>query len=266
MLGLVAWPTWREALNMTLFKFGLNAAFTLQKYGIRISRDQELLPEKARQQKNQFLDQARMTYERHLEQTTEMIAALDRKYETPVLGRVRVWSLIERLAQCIDPSDSTLYCVSQLVHAFQVVDGMERDGIQDKDLLITGLIHDLGKILLLTGEAPENVVCINTPVGHYEEGVGLANCVFQWNHDRFIYSRFKDVVPDHIAWLLRYHSIYVPACERLMDEQDRMYTQRYLRVFEKHDKGTKSIYHLPKNGTEKYRALIEDTFPETIIF
>ena len=27
MLGLVAWPTWREALNMALFKFGLKCGF-----------------------------------------------------------------------------------------------------------------------------------------------------------------------------------------------------------------------------------------------
>jgi inositol oxygenase len=207
-----------------------------------------------------------MTYERHLDQTKEMGTALEKKYEKPVFGRVRVWDLMERLAQCIDPSDSTLYCVSQLVHALQVVDGMERDGIQDKDFLITGLIHDLGKILLLTGEAPENVVCINTPIGHYEKGVGLANCVFRWNHDQFIYSRFKDCVPDHIAWLLRYHSIYLPTCEHLMDERDLMYMKRYLRVFTKYDTGTKSLYHLPKNGIEKARALIEETFPETILF
>ena len=76
----------------------------------------------------------------------------------------------------------------------------------------------------------------------------------------------KDFVPDLIAWLLRYHSIYVPECEHVMDERDRMYTPRYLRVFEKYDKGTTSLYHLPKNGIEKHRALIEDTFPETILF
>jgi len=251
---------------MKLFKFGVKTVFTLQKYGICISRDPEFLPEKARQQKNQFIDQARLTYERHLDQTKELVAALNKKYEKPVLGKVGVWNLMERLALCIDPSDSTLYCVSQLVHALQVVDGMERDGICDKDFLLAGLIHDLGKILLLTGEAPENVVCINTPIGQYEKGVGLANCVFQWSHDQFIYSRFKDFVPDHVAWLLRYHSIYVPECEYLMDERDRMYTQRYLRVFEKYDKGTKSLYHLPKNGIEKYRTLIEETFPERILF
>ena len=251
---------------MIIRKLGVRAAFTLKKYGLRISRDSEFLPKKALQEKREFLDQASTTYQSHLDQTREKVAALNAKYDKPVLGKVRVWSLMERLAQCVDPSDSTLYCVSQLVHSLQVVDGMERDGIQDKDLLVAGLIHDLGKILLLTGEAPENVVCINTPVGHHEKGVGLDNCVFQWNHDQFIYSRFKDAVPDQIAWLLRYHSVYLPACEHLMDERDRAYTERYLRVFTKYDTGTKSLYHLPKDGIEKARALIEEAFPEEILF
>jgi hypothetical protein len=256
-----------------LNKLGGKANYILRKHGIFISRDgicisrdRDFLPEKARHQKNQFLDQAKVTYERHLGQTQEMVAALEKKYEQPVLGRVPVWNLMERLAQCIDPSDPQLFCVSQLIHALQVVEGMERDGIRDKDFLIAGLIHDLGKILLLTGEAPENVVSINMPIGHYEKGVGLANCVFQWNHDQFIYSRFKDWVPDHIAWVLRYHSIYLPECEHLMDERDRLYNQRYLQVFKKYDRGTKSLYHLPKTGIEKYRSLIEETFPDPILF
>ena len=251
---------------MIFRKLGVRAAFALQKHGVRITRDREFLPEKARQQKNQFLDRARIIYEHHLDQTEDLVSALQKKYERPVFGRVRVWSLMERLALCVDPSDSTLFCVSQLVHALQVVDGMERDGIQDKHLLVAGLIHDLGKLLLLTGEAPEHVVCVNTPVGRYGEGVGLANCVFQWNHDQFVYSRFKDWVPDHIAWLLRYHSVFLPACEHLMDERDRLYMQRYLRVFERYDTGTKSPYHLPKNGIEQYRTLIEEAFPEPIVF
>ena len=144
--------------------------------------------------------------------------------------------------------------------------GMERDGIQDPDLLLTALIHDLGKILLLTEEPPENVVCGNTPIGEYEAGIGLDRCVFQWNHDRFAYSRIKDLVPDHVAWLVRYHSVYIPECEHLMDERDRRYVERYLRVFQKYDKGTKSLYRAPTVPLEKYRDLIEGTFPHAIAF
>jgi len=253
-------------MGARLFKLGLNAAFVLRKYGVRVSREQELLPEDALRQKNEFIERARLIYNRHLGQTRETAAALYKKYEKPVLGKTRVWNLIELLAQCVDPSDPALFCVSQLVHTLQVADGMERDGIRDVDLLLAGLIHDLGKILLLTGEAPENVVCNNMPIGNHEKGIGLDNCIFQWNHDQFIYSRLKDSVPDHVAWLIRYHSVYIPACEQLMDERDRNYAERYLHVFERYDKGTKSIYHLPERATDRYRALIEDAFPEPVVF
>jgi hypothetical protein len=251
---------------MNLFKLGVNGAFLLRKYGIRVLREHEPLPRESRRQKREFLERARVIYNRHLNQTTETVAALERKYEAPILGDMRMWDLLALLARCVDPSDPALYCVSQLVHSLQVVSGMEDDGVQDVDLLLSALIHDLGKILLLTGEAPENVVCGNTPIGDHEAGIGLDHCVFQWNHDRFLYSRVKDLVPDHVAWLMRYHGIYVPECEHLMDERDRRYTERYLRVFQKYDKGTKSVYRLPTVRLEKYRALIEDTFPKAIVF
>jgi len=251
---------------MKFFQLGVNAAFILRKHGIYIVREADPLPEESWQQRKEFLEQARIIYKRHFKQTTDTITALQKKYERPVFGKVRLWRLMELLAQCIDSSDPTLYCVSQLVHVLQVVDGMERDGIQDTDLMLTGLIHDLGKILLLTGEAPENVVCLNAPIGDYEKGVGLDNCIFQWNHDQFLYSRLKDAVPDHVAWLLRYHSIYIPECEYLMNQRDRIYTERYLHVFQKYDKRTKSVYHLPRNGIEKYRGLIEERFPQPIVF
>jgi inositol oxygenase len=251
---------------MNFFRLGVNAAFILRKYGIRIVREEEGLPREARRQKQKFLEQARVIYNRHLEQTAVTVATLDRKYETPVLGDIRMWDLLALLGRCIDPSDPALYCVSQLVHCLQIVSGMEDDGIDDAELLLTGLIHDLGKILLLTGEAPENVVCGNTPIGAYHAGIGLDQCLFQWNHDRFVYSRLKDLVPDHVAWLLRYHSIYVPECEHLMDERDRAYTERYLRVFQQYDKGTKSLYVPPTARLETYRDLIEERFPKPIAF
>ncbi len=251
---------------MNLFKLGVNAAFILRKYGVRIIREQELLPERALSQKKEFLEQARAIYNRHLDQTREQTALLKKKYEKPVFGKVPIWNLIELMARCVDPSDPALYCTSQLVHTLQVLEGLERDGIRDRDFLIAGLVHDLGKVLLLTGEAPENVVCFNTPIGDYEDGIGLDNCTFQWNHEEFIYSRLKDFVPEHVARLIRYHGICIPECERLMSERDRLFADRYLRVFEKYDKGTKSIYHLPKNGLESYRPLIEEAFPEPILF
>ena len=236
----------------------------LSKQGYQIQR----IPQQQdrSQQRLAYVEQAREIVRRHNEQTEDTVAALNKKYEQPIFGKVRVWSLIERLAQCTDPTDTKLLCTNQLFHVLQILEGMEQDGITDRDLLIAALIHDLGKLLILTDELPENIVGFNSPIGEYEEGIGLDNCVFQWNHDEFGYSRLKYYVPDHLAWLIRYHSIRIDECEPLMDERDRAYTERYLRVLSKYDHGTKSIYNFPKKRIEDYRDLIEETFPEPILF
>lgn len=180
------------------------------------------------------------------------------------MGKVSVWTLIEKLAQHIDPSDTKLLCTNQQIHVLQILEGMESDGIDDPDLILLALIHDVGKVLL-PYEAPENVVCYNGPIGEYPEGIGLDNCIFQWNHDEFAYSRLKYHLPDHLAWLIRYHSIRISECEPLMDERDRTYTDRYLRTFSKYDHGTKSIYNFPKRRIEEYRDIVEEAFPDPIL-
>ncbi|MBV8281968.1 MAG: hypothetical protein JO347_07890, partial [Candidatus Eremiobacteraeota bacterium] len=128
------------------------------------------------------------------------------------------------------------------------------------------LVHDIGKLLLLEREEPENVTCMNAPIGEYSRGAGLDNCVLQWNHDEFAYSRLNGNVPDHIAWLIRYHSIDVDRCEPLMDERDREYATRYLRPFQKYDQGSKSAFRLPTKTLTDYRELIETLFPKPILY
>lgn len=213
-----------------------------------------------------FRDQAIAIVERHDRQTREHVDGLRDRYEAPVFGRVRVWGLVELLAQCVDPSDRVLYCASQQIHVLQVIDGMQRDGVADPDLLLAALIHDLGKVLLLTDADPADVVCMNSPIGSYEPGVGLDNCTLQWNHDEFAYTRFKDYVPDHIAWLVRYHSIELTRCEHLMDDRDRDYADRYLSRFYAYDQGTKSPFRLPGHRIDEYRDIVEEAFPDPIPF
>ena len=40
--------------------------------------------------------------------------------------------LVEQLAQCVDPTDCRLYCTSQQTHVSQILEGMERDGVDDE--------------------------------------------------------------------------------------------------------------------------------------
>lgn len=210
--------------------------------------------------------QARAIDARHAAQTVDDVEALRRKYTAPVFGTVRVWDLVERLAQCVDPSDCALFCTSQQTHVLQMLDAMAVKGVDDPDLLLAVLVHDLGKLLLLAGEDPANVVGMNAPIGEHDPGIGLDRCTFQWNHDEFAWSRLRDHVPDAVAWLVRHHSIDAAAVAQLMDDRDRAYTTRYFEVFTRFDHETKSPYHVPAVQIGAYRDLVEDAFPRPIPF
>ena len=213
----------------------------------------------------EFKTTARAIWARHNAQTREVVASLKRRYEDAVFGRVRVWDVVEKLALCVDPTDTSLYCTSQFIHVQQVAAAMERDGVQDRDLYIAAFTHDLGKVMLLANEVPEYVVCQPAPVGGDREGIGLDNVVFQFCHPEIIYTRLKDHVPDHLAWLLRYHATSIKNAEPYMNDRDRRYTERYLKPFRRYDNEFKSATFLPRIDLAKYRALIEEAFPQPIL-
>jgi hypothetical protein len=202
---------------------------------------------------------------RHEAQTAAAVGALQKRYEQPVFGRVRVWDLIERLGSCIDPSDRRLYGASQLLHVLQVLEHMEADGVAS-DLLLVALVHDLGKVLLLTGEDPANVVGLNAVVGEPQDGVGLESCLLQWNHDEFAFQRLKDLLPPDLAWLVRYHSIDVPRVRHLMDTSDLDRAERLLVPFAQYDHGSKTPFRVPPIALADYRDLVEEAFPDPIPF
>jgi hypothetical protein len=213
-----------------------------------------------------FRRDAAAIWARHQAQTVDDVAALKARYEGAVFGRVRVWDLVERLALCVDPTDLRLFCGSQFVHLQQVAAAMEKNGVTDPDMLLLAIVHDLGKVLLLAGEAPENVVCGTRLVAAGEDGSGLARCVFQFGHGEFLYSRLLGHVPDHVAWVARYHNVNPDRVRHLMDERDRAYSAQYLEPFRRFDGGFVSPYYLPKVDLERWRALVEGYFPQPISF
>lgn len=225
----------------------------------------ELVPRNHRSTR-EFTNHGNLILNKHYRQTAQTVAALKAKYENPVFGKARVWDLIQKLALCVDETDSSLFCTSQFIHVQQVLEGMERDGIQDRELLIAALIHDVGKVLLLTDELPENVLGATARITDDPKGAGLDQVVFQFGHGEMVYSRFKDHVPEHLAWLLRYHGTDIRDLDPFLNEKDRHYRDRYLIPFRKYDSGTKSYNHLPKIQLAKYRDLIEESFPQPILF
>jgi len=208
---------------------------------------------------------ARPFIERHRAQTIDTVELLRGRYGNPVFGVVPVWSVIEMLAHVVDRVDPALMNVSQEIHVLQMLEGLRAENA-DESLLLTALLHDLGKVLDLVGEDPAYIGGTNEPIGDYEPGVGLDRCVFQWNHDEFGYSRFAGRVPDHVGWLIRYHSTNPSKCLHLMDDRDRDYYERYWKDFNRVDGASKSIHVVPETRITDYRAIIEEAFPEPIPF
>jgi len=213
-----------------------------------------------------FRRQSRQILGRRERQTEQEVAELSRKYAAPIFGTVSVYELLLRMRDVTDPTDTELGNTDQLKHTLQVLDSMDDAGVRDEDMRLAAVLHDLGKLLYLTGEAPENVFGMKSPIGDAAPGVGLDNVPFQWNHDDFVYTRFKDHVPDPVAWLLRYHSIYPEACRRFMDARDLDYARRYLRDFQVHDLGSKSVFRSPWRRLDDYRPWIQARFPDPLPF
>ncbi|MGA3201590.1 MAG: inositol oxygenase family protein [Bryobacteraceae bacterium] len=214
----------------------------------------------------EFARHAALIRQRQSSQTLETVASLRRKYQDPVFGKARVWDMIEKLGLCIDPSDDSLMLTSQHLHVQQILEGMERDGVGDRDLLLIALLHDIGKVMMLAGEVPEHVVGYIHPMGEPAHGVGLDQVMFQFGHDEFAYSRLKDHVPSHIAWTIRYHSAMTGAIRPFCSPSEQAVLDNYHARFQPYDLARKSYSHLPRVNLAKYRALIEDTFPQPILF
>ncbi len=199
-------------------------------------------------------------------QTPEDAQAYANRFLEPVFGTLPMMDLLERLAEVTDPSDQSLGSTNQLEHVLQVVYEMEEDGIEDRDFLVMGLVHDLGKLLLLTDHPIHSLLGVPKPVGPKQRRAGLDSCTFRWTVDEYAYFRLRDHLPEPMAWLLRYHTIDIDGSTDLMDDRDLEYRERYLRPFYRYDQGSKSPYYRSPRRLEDYRDLIESYFPEPIAF
>ncbi|MGQ0634800.1 MAG: inositol oxygenase family protein [Planctomycetaceae bacterium] len=216
--------------------------------------------------KRLFGERQRGILDRHAQQTRETVAGLKARYEHPVMGRLDVWEQVLRLGQCIDVTDGRLGAISQLMHVLQAYAAMRRHRIEDPDLLLIALIHDLGKVFLLTGEVPENVLGRSGRLSDVASEAGLDGLVYQFGHGELIYSRIKDHVPEHIAWTVRYHNIDVTDAAPYMNQRDRVFAEKYLKVFRTFDAGSKSVMWVPTVDLAECEALVRQYFPRPILF
>ena len=212
-----------------------------------------------------FRHEAARIGEARARQTADDVTALKARYQNAVFGKVRMWDLIERLALCIDQSDRRLFGGSQFLHAQQVFAAMLANGVADADLLLLALIHDLGKVVLLANAAPEDVVGVTRRIAGGEPGAGLDRAVYQFGHGELLHSRVAGLVPEHVAWVVRWHNIDVAAETPFMTAQEREWTGRWLAPFQRFDGGFVSPYYVPKLDLAHARDLVERAFPSPVV-
>ena len=165
---------------------------------------------------------------------------------------------------------------------------------QPRWFIVTGLVHDLGKILCLYGEPQWAVVGDTFPVGcrwsekivysHlfnnnpdrlvpeyqtengiYEAGCGLDNVHMSWGHDEYIYHVVKDYLPQEALYMLRYHSFYPWHKEgeytQFVNDTDRAML-KWVRAFNRYDLYSKGA---PRPNVAElmpyYEELVNEFFP-----
>jgi inositol oxygenase len=228
----------------------------------------------------------------HRFQTFDFVREKKRQY----LGRkhrvMGIWEAMEFLNTLVDESDPDTE-LSQIEHLMQAAEAIRADG-RPRWFILTGLIHDLGKILCLFGEPQWAVVGDTFPVGCrfsdrivfpeffadnadsgieeyqsdcgvYQPGCGLNHVHMSWGHDEYLYHVVKDHLPEEALAMIRYHSFYAAhregAYSHLMNDADR-HQMKWVRAFNPYDLYSKGD-EPPDVAARRpyYEELIAEFFP-----
>lgn len=201
-----------------------------------------------------------------------------------------VWEAFDFLNQLVDDSDPDTD-LDQFQHLLQTSEAIRRDGHPDW-MVLTGLMHDMGKVLCLFGEPQWAVVgdtfpvgCAysdkivypeffkanpdfdnpnyNTRLGIYEEGCGLRNVTMSWGHDEYIYQIMKDYIPEEGLYMLRYHSFYAwhreGAYQHLIDDHDKKMLH-WVQLFNPYDLYSKNPEPPDWNKLRSYYENLVNTY------
>jgi inositol oxygenase len=231
----------------------------------------------------------------HRNQTLAFVLEKKRQYLPKTKRQMGVWEAMDFLNTMVDDSDPDTD-LSQIEHLMQTAEAIRRDG-HPRWMVLTGLIHDLGKVLCLFGEPqwavvgdtfpvgcrysdkvvfpeffaenPDSlVVDYQTECGIYAERCGLENVHISWGHDEYLYHVVKDFLPEEGLAMIRYHSFYAAHREReythlMTDKDERM--MDWVRRFNPYDLYSKGEQRPDVEAlTLYYRELIAEFFPDRL--
>lgn len=228
----------------------------------------------------------------HQNQTLAFVLEKKREFVPRTKRTMGVWEAMEFLNTLVDDSDPDTD-LSQIEHLLQCAEAIRADG-HPRWMILTGLIHDLGKILCLFGEPQWAVVGDTFPVGCrysdtivfpeffadnpdsqvaeyqtecgiYQPNIGLDQVHLSWGHDEYLYHVVKEYLPEEGLAMIRYHSFYPAhregAYTHLMNARDHNLMD-WVRRFNPYDLYSKS-HERPDVARLRpfYEELIAEYFP-----
>lgn len=233
----------------------------------------------------------------HQYQSFEFVSKKEDRFLKFNERKMSIWDAVEFLNTLVDDSDPDIE-LDQLQHLLQTSEAIRSDGHPDW-FVLTGFLHDVGKVLCLFGEPQWAVVgdtfpvgCsfsksivhseyfslnpdssnpnYNTKYGIYKENCGLDNVKMSWGHDEYLYQIVKDYLPQESLYMIRYHSFYSQhkenAYNHLLNELDiNMF--EWVKKFNKYDLYSKApIPPDSKALRPYYEDLVSKYLPSTLNF
>lgn len=186
-------------------------------------------------------ERVRKTYQKmHSNQTVEFVRSRMKEWLRFDKVKMTVKEALTKLNNLVDESDPDTD-LPNIVHAFQTAELIRKEHPDLDWFHLTGLIHDLGKVMAFFGEPQWAVVgdtfpvgCAwadsivyrdtsfednpdgkdsryNTKYGMYEPRCGIDNLLMSWGHDEYLYRVLVHndcKLPDEALAMIRYHSFY----------------------------------------------------------
>ena len=231
----------------------------------------------------------------HTLQTYEFAHAQKQEYGKLAKARMGIWEAMDRLNALVDDSDPDTD-LSQMEHNLQTAEAIRKDD-NPRWMILTGFIHDMGKVLCLFDEPQWAVVgdtfptgCawsdtivfpqyfdsnpdkqrpeLQTACGVYSEHCGLDNVDMSWGHDEYLYHVTRPYLPEEAQYMIRYHSFYPGhregAYRHLMNAKDEKLFKA-VRAFNPYDLYSKSdVKPSLKDLKPFYEDLVAEFFPTQI--
>ncbi len=263
-------------------------------------------PEVSQKKKEEFrnyvdsdrLDTVKQFYRlNHTFQTYDFVCKKEEEFLKFNRREMSIWDAVTFLNTLVDDSDPDID-LDQLQHLLQTSEAIRADGHPDW-FVLTGFLHDMGKVLCLFGEPQWAVVGDTFPVGcqfsdqivyheffkenpdytnqkynHkygiYSKNCGLNNVKMSWGHDEYLYQITKDFLPEPALYMIRYHSFYAQhregAYSHLMNAHDHEMFE-WVKKFNPYDLYSKApIKPDAKALRPYYEGLVSKYLPEKLKF